>query len=170
MLNVFIRSRTNLLACIPHSSVCEIICSHAFIFFVDEKLLLHEFLFRPFANESPKILSLFIPFIVTSCLIHVPISAITHDTTTSNPSISYSPIMRCLSLLDASDRESREGSWNYARHISGWDVGFEYYWWKLHKGHWDSRMDKPHQSWLFAESVSARERICTIFWGKHYRK
>lgn len=61
-LGVFIHSWTNLHACIIHSFVCKQISSHVF--------------------------SLFISFVVESCLIHVPISAITHDETTSNPKIS----------------------------------------------------------------------------------
>jgi len=59
LLRCIIHSWKNILACIIHSSFCEQISLH--------------------------VLCLFIPFIIASCLIHVIVSTITHDETTSNP-------------------------------------------------------------------------------------
>jgi len=59
LLTYIVCSRENILACIVHSSIREQISLH--------------------------VLSLFIPSVITSCLIHVPVFEITHDEMTSNP-------------------------------------------------------------------------------------
>lgn len=53
--------------------------------------------------------TLFITFVVAPCLIHVPVSTITHDEMTSNQEISFSTMMHYLSFSGAGDQERGQG-------------------------------------------------------------